>query len=109
MKHVSIKNSVAEITFQYDGYDLIANVKYTYDFLPAKLTGAWENCHPIEEDFDYEIFDIGFDGYEQANMLIESERANILIEATDWLEVQQGINGILLEMVLDVYYTGLDY
>ncbi len=49
-----------EVTIQVelDGTEFDITFSYEHSYQPAKLSGAWEDCYPEEEDFLFTIEDI---------------------------------------------------
>lgn len=109
MSKLNITDSTIDITFDFQAHDLIANITYSYSYLPAKLDGPWEKCYPTEEEFEYALNDIGFDGLEQVCGLSELECGDIISNASLYLESEQDNHDLVKELALDAYNTGLDY
>ena len=49
-----------EVTIQVelDGTEFDITFDYEYYHRPAKLSGAWENCNPEEEEFSFSIIEL---------------------------------------------------
>ena len=48
-----------EVTIQVelDGTEFDITFSYEHSYQPAKLSGAWEDCYPEEEEFEWEIIE----------------------------------------------------